>query len=187
MYRAEPSSLYSTSRQCGYFLVITPSIQIGIEAIPIWMKYPAWSIVSVSGAVNTINLPPSADSVICRGCAWASDLPFVIGEFSCRDEGALGHFLKQSRIRDRDLRQKYYLFFDEPLTFNNANASPLTVSQAKDFGSTISKCPAFSITTSFASSPFFLAASAYSFAISSGMMVSLAPCTIAEGTPSGSS
>ena len=43
-----------TFRHSGYFLPVTHSIQIGIEAIPIWMKYPAWSVISVKGAVRTI-------------------------------------------------------------------------------------------------------------------------------------
>jgi hypothetical protein len=36
------------------------SMGFGMDASAIWMKYPAWLIVSVSGAVKTINLPPSA-------------------------------------------------------------------------------------------------------------------------------
>ena len=41
MYRAEPSSLRSTSRHLGYFLLRTTSSHWGIEARAIWMKKPA--------------------------------------------------------------------------------------------------------------------------------------------------
>ena len=54
---AEPSSKRFTLRHSGYFLSMTHSIQIGIDAMPIWMKYPAWSIISVNGAVMTICVP----------------------------------------------------------------------------------------------------------------------------------
>ena len=54
---AEPSPKRFTLRHSGYFLSITHSIQIGMDAIPIWMKYPAWSIISVNGAVSTIWVP----------------------------------------------------------------------------------------------------------------------------------
>ena len=43
-----------TFRHSGHSLSITHSIQIGIEAIPIWMKSPAWSVISVKGAGRTI-------------------------------------------------------------------------------------------------------------------------------------
>src|SRR5262249_2926486 len=66
----------------------------------------------------------------------------------------------KSEIEDQDLRLKIYLFFAGTLGFNNAKTSFLTASQAKELGSTTSKWPAFSITTSFESSPFFFAASA---------------------------
>jgi hypothetical protein len=38
-------------------LSITHSIQPGIDASDIWMKKPAWSMLSVRGAVNTIGAP----------------------------------------------------------------------------------------------------------------------------------
>ena len=54
---AEPSSKRLTFRHSWYFLSMTHSIQIGMEAIPIWMKYPASSIISVKGAVRTSCFP----------------------------------------------------------------------------------------------------------------------------------
>mgnify|MGYP003694380839 CR=1 FL=1 len=54
----EPSVLCSTSRHLGYFLFRMPSSHIGRDAMLICMKYPAWSIDSVNGAVNTMSLPP---------------------------------------------------------------------------------------------------------------------------------
>jgi hypothetical protein len=34
-----------------------PSSHIGSEAMLIWMKYPAWSMISVRGAVRTMRAP----------------------------------------------------------------------------------------------------------------------------------
>lgn len=37
---------------------------MGSEAMLIWMKYPAWSMISVSGAVMTISGPPSLTGAV---------------------------------------------------------------------------------------------------------------------------
>jgi hypothetical protein len=54
---ARPSAPVGTSRHAGYFLSIAHSIQPGIDASDIWMKKPAWSMLSVRGAVSTIGTP----------------------------------------------------------------------------------------------------------------------------------
>ena len=70
-----PSSLRSTSRHFGYFLFRTNSSHWGIEARAIWIKNPAWSIDSVSGAVRTISLPPLAEARRAKTAAF-SEAPF---------------------------------------------------------------------------------------------------------------
>src|SRR5574341_2254328 len=87
-------------------------------------------------------------------------------------------------FRECRLYQFLTAFFDS-LVLSRDNIASRTAGHANDFGSTTSKWAAFSITTSFISSPFVFAASAYSVAIESGTVLSTSPCTLICFTPSG--
>jgi hypothetical protein len=64
--RARPSEVVGTLRHAGQLLSMTGSIHSGIEASDIWMKKPASSVLSVSGAVNIIGVPahPVVDHLV---------------------------------------------------------------------------------------------------------------------------
>jgi hypothetical protein len=70
--------------------------------------------------------------------------------------------------------------------YSSASRLDLTAVQAAERGSIRSKCPAPAISTSWASSPLFLAAVAYSRLIWMGTTSSLDPCRMRCGAPSGS-
>src|SRR5688500_421919 len=79
-----------------------PSSHIGSEAMLIWMKYPAWSMISVSGAVRTMRAPPATPATGADAPAWLTVSKKVASAerlLTSRLDSALGLRLKAEATR----------------------------------------------------------------------------------------